>query len=639
MITYIFGQVLLLVAIMIVFWLPGRVWVAFLERKGRFLSALERIAVAVTLSVVTVTFVMILIGQVGIPLNAWSVLGGIAVISGGMFAWLRLRFLPTQKLSEKQYEKNTPSFAFFAVFILAILFKLFYFLPLVVPSSTDLGHHMFWVKKIIETGKLPVYEERDIEMGEDGRYVVGDPVPMSDFIVGEHLVFSAVGMISAREVTSAFPVTALFVLHLTSLVAVYALTRRFFARFSWGEKVAVVALFFYGVLYAVGGSQMKYVVGGAVGNVFGNLLIPMGILLATIALRTRRVEVLIASCAVMFGLIYTHHLSTLLLFVTLVGVLLAFVVLRRDVFSERIFPMMRDRRFWGVVVVFVGVFLIFPPSYIANRGVEEIVGAPVYEEHQGFTFAQLIGVVGDPRVAFGMLGMVFLMAKRSFRTILATSILFGWTFPFLVMTLFPGLIGISLPSARVANYLVAPISILSGVALVLLVAYLRHSRGVSKTVFSVAILLVMAVISYRGIADNAGQMKVKPLQQARALELFHAGAYFSQKIPSTEGVVMHDHINVPGNSFLKTFFLEDYNYPFYRAHLFRYDRPDNRQEKCTLYVVSTPDSDEAKKCQEELNVQGVLVDETIDGQQFQHFRNFDKVYADAFHGVYVRSDL
>lgn len=640
MMDFLLGQLLFFLTLLFVLGFPGGAFVFFLERNGKFLTLAERITLSVVLSVVVTDFLMIVLGRVGVPLTALSVGVGIFAVSTLLVVFSRKRLHPsgTSTRHLPLAGEENKSGLFLVVFTLAVCIKMLYFVPNIVPASTDLGHHSFWVQKIVLEQKLPVYEEREIITDSAGNFTISHTESISDFIVGEHLVLSAIAMISGKPIVSGFAMVALFVIHIMSLFAVYALARRLFEKKSYAEIVAVWALFFFGVVYALGQSQMRYVTGGAVGNIFGNLFIPTVFLMMLLTVRSKRSDLVVMSIGVLFALVYTHHLSTLLLILSLAGTLVILAMVWQRIFSERIFPMLANPWVIGIIVFFtLFLFFFYTPSYISNMAVNAVVGVPQNEEHLGFSFLQFARSVGESRMVFGLLGAGFLLFFRSTRRSEEMAVLVGWLVVLSLLVLVPDALRINLPSARVANYAVFPLAILSGFSLVVLTRLLRRYGGLSFRMSVVAMVFMVIVFSYGGFLDNDTFLKPRVRQTERSLAVFSTARYSAEHIPETD-IVMHDHINIPGDSWIKIFFNRDYNYPFYRALLFRYDRANDKQEKCTLYVISRPNSREAEKCQEDLNVRAIIVDEKMDGQQFQHFREYDKVYADAFHGVYVKNE-
>lgn len=617
--------------------LPGWATLSFLERKGRVFTLLERVVLAVTLSIVAVDFLVIFMDVLRIPLFAWSIVGAIALYTIGLRGWV---YYCDRKSAENTQVATDPrpnfasSWSFLFVFLAMVIVKSLYFVPYVVPSSTDLGHHMYWVKQIGMEHALPVYEEREIMKGENGSYV-GEAEPISDFIVGEHIVMAAIHMLSGASVISAFPSLVLFVIHIVTALAVYVLALRLFERYRQKEKVAVVGLFLFGVLYAIAPPQMKYIIGGVVGNTIGNLFIPSIFLIVVMALRLKHAGLLALSIVLMFGLAYTHHLSTLMFAVALAGTFTVLSVLKWSMVREQLWMLATKPLVLGTFVVcLIFFFFVWTPSYITNAAVKTIVGEPTATEHQGYSLSQLKFAVGEPRMVFGVLGLAVLFASRTFRRSDTLALLSGWTLPLALLVLYPELARISLPSGRVANYLITPFSVLSGWSMVWLLENTRRQNALPQIARIGMLMLLLTLVIHNGFFDNMvylGQQR-ETVQKMRSL--FTASDFLLENIPDNQNIV-YDHINILGGSWIKLFFMRDYNYPFYRANLFRYDRITDKQERCTLEVISHPNTREAARCMDDLDIQALLVSETVDGQQFKHFKNYWQVYNDAYYSVYL----
>ncbi len=632
---FLFGQILFFFALGLVYILPGLSVVAFLERKRPVLSPLERIPIGGALSLVSVGFLMIGMDRIGIPLTALSITLGIAGLS--------LLFLIPARRAKKETAPKKPSHTVprgFLVILFGILvLKSFYLVPTLIPASTDLGHHLYWIEMIARNHTLPIYEERDIVTRDDGTHEIRGPLPISDFIIGEHLTLSAVRMISGRDFTTPFSILSLFLVHVLTLIDAFVLARRLFDHLPYRDTVASWTLLLLGILYAFGPPQMKYVEGGVVGNTFGNLLIPTALFLAVVAIRKRRADWFAASLLLTFGLAYTHHLS-MLLFAAILGTVGAiYVALERSRTKEALLPLIRSRETLFLMVgclLFLG--FVYVPSYLRNSAVETVVGAPdeAKAEHLGLPFDKFIQTTGEPRVALALVGLLLVFFLPSFRRNDTIAVLAGWTIPLIFLTLAPELARLDLPSGRIANYLETPVAILSGFAIASLVILFRKRVRAPRWVFVGLFFLLAVSIAYEGTIDNDAYLEGNDRRNVRALALFDAGRYLAGRIPSSYGIV-HDHINVPGDSFLKDFLLRSYDFPFYRAHLFRYDRSD-REEHCTLDLISAPGSREARVCADELGIRAYLVSDSDDGPQFVRSRSFDKVYADPFHAVFTSSN-
>lgn len=630
-------QIGFLASLGLVFLLPGLAIVAFLERKQGVLSMLERIVAGSSLSVVSVGFLMIIMDRIGIPLSGLSVTLSIITLSLVFLTLVRNRQSETRREETPETPQTIP-YGFLFILLGFLVVKSLYLVPVMLPSSTDLGHHLYWIEGIANDRSLPIYEEREIITLDDGSHTISDPLPISDFIIGEHLTLSAVRMISGRDFTTSSSILTLFFLHLLTLTTVFALGKRLFDHLPHRDSIALWSFLLLGLLYAIGPPQMKYIEGGVVGNTYGNLLIPAILTLVLVALRKRRGDWLATALFLSFGLAYTHHLSMLIFAVASTGILVLYLTLKRDRLRETLLPLVRDRR---VLLLLAGCIaflaLVYTPSYLRNAAVETVVGAPdiAKAEHQGLSFAKFIQLSGEPRVALGLFGILFLALLRDLRRRDTLAFLFGWSMPLLLLTLAPELVRMDLPSGRVANYLETPLSIAAGFTVATLITLFQNHIRAPRFVSAGVLFLLIITIFYSGTTDNNAYFRDETDRNNRSLALVNVGTYLKTHIPASDGIV-HDHINIPGNSLLKVFLLRDYNFPFYRAHLFRYDRAD-REERCTLHLISAPGSEKAARCAEELDIHTFVVSAPDDSPQFIRAQNYDQVYADPFHAIFIRN--
>ncbi|MEI9967011.1 MAG: hypothetical protein WDN67_05330 [Candidatus Moraniibacteriota bacterium] len=185
-----------------------------------------------------------------------------------------------------------------------------------------------------------------------------------------------------------------------------------------------------------------------------------------------------------------------------------------------------------------------------------------------------------------------------------------------------------------ANYLIFPLALLSAFLLALFFGALKNEKFLPKSVRIGAIILLFAFVLHNGFFNNDQYLlSQKNENNQKMLALFNGSRFLAERLPE-EGLVVHDHINILGDSWIKLAFMRDYNYPFYRALLFRYDRPSDRQERCTLNVIGAPNSDEALGCMRDLGIRATFVNQSIDGEQFSHFNTYWQVYNDPFYSAY-----
>lgn len=643
-------QFLFLLAFVLTLFLPGFSLIIFLERKNRLFTLLERIVFSLVFSLIMVDALMLGFDVVDLPLRATllvPIILGVSLLLIGLAKRTRLRSSQGKKrtlamstdvesdpLMEPAKRDRVPP-AFLVLFIALVALKTLYFLPAVVPNSTDLGHHMYWVKKIALEERIPEYTERDI-IEQDGTYALGEPTSLSDFIVGEHLALSLIGMISRMDFTSVYPALTLFLIHLITMIASYALALRLFARHAYPlrEKITLTAFLLVGFLFAFAPPQMKYVLGGVVGNTLGNLLIPSIFILLLIAIRRKRTDALVMSLLLMFGLAYTHHLSTLLFALMLVSSAGLLAVFDFRHFKTAVLPLVgRPAVLITLTLSLLFFFFAWTPSYIRNSAVATVIGTATNAEHLGLSFTALKFAVGEPRMVFGLFGLLLLLMLRNLRRSDTAAVLLGWALPLLLLSLRADLVALDLPSARVANYLIFPLAIAASFGLVWIWEKMRAQTSLPAWLGPGTFVILLLFIVHNGMFDNTQYLANQKEGAPRMLALFRASQYLADTIPPGATVV-HDHVNIVGDSWIKLAFMRDYNYPLYRANFFRYDRIRDKQEKCTLAIVSTPNTENALRCIRDLDVRAILVNEARDGQQFRHFKNYSLVYNDEYYSVY-----
>ncbi|MEI9967012.1 MAG: hypothetical protein WDN67_05335 [Candidatus Moraniibacteriota bacterium] len=106
-----------------------------------------------------------------------------------------------------------------------------------------------------------------------------------------------------------------------------SLARRLFEKETGRETIALLAFLLIGTLYAFMPPQMKYIEGGVMGNNLSNFLIPSALLLVILAVRNQNRASLTLALLILFGMAYTHHLSTFLFAIAAVTAAIFFTIL------------------------------------------------------------------------------------------------------------------------------------------------------------------------------------------------------------------------------------------------------------------------------------------------------------------------
>ena len=647
----------------VVFFVPGYVLLRTFLKRG--LSPLEMFVFSFAVSLAYLNFLMLLIGRLGILFTPLSLVlalaSGAGLLSG--LAYLFKRFRKTSLPSEESKEKEAPQFLrfsrsqgmlFLLLLSLTVLVKTIYLADAVLPTSTDLGHHMYWSKLIAEKGELPYYAKQEIITNENDVYELADPKPIADFIIGEHLPFAAISILSGASFFSAFPVTFLYLINLFSLLALVLLSFRLATglkthplapKLFSPPNVALTALFLFGPLYTLASPQAKFVSGGVVGNTLGNLFIPLILLTFYRAFQDKRSDFFALGLFFTFGLAYIHHLSTLILLFILAAGAVAYGAFH----YSRLASLFRGwwKLIWtpGTLLLAVGALLFFftvaMPTYIETEAVGTAIGSPTKATRTGLSFLQVSGSSGEARVALGLSGLLFLLAT-TLRKHYASAFLIGWALILLVMTMRPQWLFIDIPSSRIGAYLSFPLGILASLALVFFLSslygyYGQHTREKKLLLPLLAVsLIILGLFSFTlgsGGVDNSRTL-LSGSKALSALETFQASEYLSEHNKPTD-IILKDHNYIAADAWIKLFFLRDYFYPLSRGFFKRYEDNPSR-EQCTLLMISVPNTVRGEKCYTETSTNLVMVNPEFDTAQFEKSERFSRIYASEGVDIYKR---
>jgi len=416
--SFISSQFLFYLAIVLVLFVPGYFLILATNLRKNF-SILALFVLAFSFSIIIVDFLMILLGRSPFHINHFSVLGVITLFSVICYA---IYYYRNKKVNVFSIKKETANDALsrkstilvILLVFLTIFIKTIYFTDTIFPTTTDLGHHMYWSKQIVATGNLPQYEKADI--GSD--FTIGAPEPIADFIIGEHLIFAAINLLSGVDFVSAFPAIILFLVQIMSVLAIFILTREIFKKASpaYRDTISILALFLIGPLYALASPQAKFVSGGVIGNTIGNLLIPLVILFFIKAFSEKKSKMLSYALFLGLGLVCTHHLSTFVFLFAAFFTAIAFAILNfRTVISDAIKCLKLFISPSVIAILIAGIifiFFIYTPTYLNPNAISTAVGAPSKASRMGLTLVQLKSKAGEARFAFAILGILLLLFAR-----------------------------------------------------------------------------------------------------------------------------------------------------------------------------------------------------------------------------------
>jgi len=604
--------------------LPGFfLQLAVFGMKDKRISFLEKAVLIIPLGLIATNLIILFLNKMGILLNGPVIVGAVLIFCAACFAIFQFRFGKKKDKKEKESDEETEKIFDFSswqtIFILlAILLAVFirtaYLSDTIVPSATDLGHHMYWAQTIIDSGQLPNY---------------GVP----DFIIGEHMIFAAVNLVSGVKLMSAMPVLLLFLFNITGIFTIAILLGRIFEN----KKIVAVSFFVAGSLYAINAPQGRYVSGGVIGNIIGDMLIPVALYFLFRAF-TEKDQIFAGLFLFSFaGLLYTHHLSSFIFIFSVAGILFLYLILN----IKNIFGIVSDwlkvfLKPFPLAILLLSAFFflfVFTPSYFNAAAVTQATGTPTKITRVGLSLSQIEGGVGSAQLFLATIGFLLaLLAIR--RKQLKYSVTIGWIIVLFVMTWKPALLDVNIPSNRISNYLFLPIALLSAYGLV---RYFEIFGAAASRFFSAVLLftLLFFVIT-NGLSDSADAFKARP-QFQQAMETFHSAEYLAATVDTNKDVVLKDHVNMYADSWYKLFFMKDYKYPLSRGMLTRYVDPTKTRETCTRDMISFPESDVARECFADTGVNYVAVNAQIEGSSFEQLPEFSKVYGSDEISIFKRN--
>jgi len=610
----------------------------FTSQRSAFF--IETLILSFVLGITLVDFLMLLMDKIGISQNGFTIafpLIGIPALGGAL--WYRKhRQIPLldEAHSRPFLKSKIERTLFFTLFALTLFLKTLYLSNAIIPTATDLGHHLYWAKSITETHRLPVYQEREvIDQPENIR--LSDPAPIADFIIGEHLPLAALALLTGIDFFSAFPIVFLLVINLLSLLALAILTYRIvdaspLRQLIRPELATLSLLFLSGPLYTLASPQAKFVSGGVIGNIMGNLLIPLILILFLRAFQEKDHRLLGLGILFTFTLAYTHHLSTLILLFILAGTgifsLISFAGHLKTFLSRITAILFRPTPLILLLLAGLFFFLVTMPTYIETRAVGTAIGTPTKLTRIGLTFDQITETSGEARFAFGIIGLILLFI--SFRRSFPISLILAWTLTLFIMTFRPDWVFLNIPSNRIGTYLSFPIGIVGAIGLAWLIGMLRNYRS-----SLLSILLLAAVFGYAlssGFTDNGQTLLTIPKSEAM-LETFATAEFLSQTI-SPNDVVLKDHNYIVADSWIKHFFMRDYFFPLSRGYFSRYE--NSGHERCTLDMIAIPNTPRAKDCFQGTGVNYVFINPRFDAPQFEKSPDFSRVYSSDKIHIYAR---
>lgn len=624
---FIFSQFLFYISIAIVLFIPGYFLLLATFGKNSSFSFLDKFLISFGSSILSIDFLILLLGKFKIPITRISILSIIIIFSAfcGLIFYFKNKNNQTKSFVQKQFSRKHVMIVLVLIF-LTVFIKTIYLRDAIFPTATDLGHHCYWAKTITITGQLPVYEKVDITE----KNTISEPQPIADFIIGEHLILAAINLISGIDYVSYFPVLILYLVNIMTVLCIFSLTRLLFKDSANGDNVAIIALLLIGPIYALSSPETKFASGGVIGNTLGNFFIPLAIYFFVRALSEKSSASLAYAIFITIGLAYTHHLSTFVFIFIFIFSFIFFCLFN----FKRILPYLKE---WlklifspsVLAIIAMGIIFIlsvYTPTYLNAGAVDTAVGKPSKETRTGLTPQQLKFTAGEARMAIGAVGILLLLLAKK-KSTYGSVFLLGWGISLTIMSLKPGWLFIDIPSNRIASYITFPMAIFASYGLVSVLTAIKTSEKqyMRSPIFLSAFFMLMTFIITNGFYDNSQSLNTSSKPEG-ALQTYQASKYLAT-VSNKSDIILKDHNYLAADSWIKLSFMRGYNYPLSRGYFKRYTDETKQREQCTNYMISSPNSIEAKECFQGTGTDFLMINPNFDAAQFKKSKNFWQIYA------------
>lgn len=655
----LFEQFVFILSIIGLFFLPGSLLLlAFFRNRPEKFFSFEFLIFSFALGLTFINFEMLILDRLGIPLSRISLIGLAFLTILVPFLFLKFRNHREQKKQSWSLLNHginigfsrKESVVFIGLLVLTVFIKTIFLWNTILPTSTDLGHHMFWAKKIAIERSIPLYEEIEIDF-KSGENTLTDPQPIDDFIIGEHLPFAALSLVSSADVRSAFPSIFLFLINILGILALlflgFHLFREVFDTPHAARRALLVAFLLIGPLWALSSPEAKYVSGGVVGNIFGNFLIPVIFLTLFRAFREKSAPFLLLAILFFGTLAYTHHLSTLIFLFTFLFIIAAFIILGqkhalRDIVSFlKLF--LTPLPIFGILFLGAMLLFVYAPTYLDITSVDTALGSPSKGTREGLSWGELAESIGGARLGLELSGIFLLLLSpfRKTRKTLGAAVLLGWSLGLITMTLFPATLFLDIPSNRVVTYATFPAALLGAVAFSFLF-FKKNGSSVQTSAPSVtehsllrwsfSLLLIATIVG--GFFDN-GATHSRDTNAKEAVQTFIVSEWLARHTLPNEWI-LKDHNYIVADSWMKLFFLRDYSYPLSRGYFRRYTDEVTPREQCTLLMISAPNTPKGQACFESTGVDTIVVNPRYDAAQFNKAKDMSLMYVSDSVAVYKK---
>lgn len=452
---------------------------------------------------------------------------------------------PSLKIAGILKQSFTKNYFILAIsLLLIVLIRVPVYLSHPLPYTTDLSHHIYYAKHIIENGSLPKYSK-------------------SEFVLLEHITLSLSPLLVGTDVLGISSFVILYILNFFSGITIFRLTFHATKSFS----TSLISLLLSSCFFLYTSFNLRFVLGGVVGNLLGNFFIPSFILLLILFFEKKYYHLLPIIIINLICIITAHTLSTVIIFwVTTIALLFYFIINRANFLCivKELFRKYTKYLLFSIICTFI--FLLYVPDYFSDKRAMERISIPQMSilTPKGSFFSTLtennyLREIPKKIYIISFLGLASYFFSRP-KTKFSKFIFVTWPLIPLGYTVFPNAFPIRIPPHRAINYAFSPLMLSTA-----LFCSFFSNKSKKLIVFFLLILSIIvnmntSVLEIKSIANNKKVME----------ENKEAFVFLSKIIKPNENVFTDHTSDNLADQAIKNY-IDNSNKVWDRAFLFRYE--------------------------------------------------------------------
>lgn len=578
-------QVILTIATFIVFIVFWGYLILRLILLKNLISFIDKIIFSTTIGLFVNLAIFVLFDALGIKIEAQSLLSlfGITLLTS---------FLVKKPIPERHklcVKKN--NFFLFLSLLVMIVLRVPAVLSHPLPYSTDLSHHIFYSRYIVEKGILPDYSR-------------------PEFVLMEHVLLSLAPVFTGVDILGVSPYIILSIVNILASFVIYRII--FYSTKSFLSSLT--GLLISSVFFLYTPFNLTYVIGGVVGNILGNFLIATFVLSLVIFFEKKCYRFLPLVVIDLVLIINSHTVSTVILFWITTTSIIFYAIFNFSLILATIKELFsrKNVRWFFVSFMPLLVFIFYIPNYFIDERATGLIDSSlpsgqIHEWSLEKVFSnQYLNIIPSGMYLVTIISLIIFFFSKKRDNFSKYLFVFWFLIPFFY-TVSPGLFFIHLPADRTINYIFSPIVL----AVSLFTFYLTKKQ--KKIVF-----FVLIILSFTTNFGNLYKDIIAVENNTKIMNENKEGFVFLSGVIKENENVFTDHTSsLLADQAIKNY-LDFSNFVIYKTYLFRYENGDQTWDtwkmmedpvdNLSLYVensiryVVVPNTDSYKNKFQETNI-------------------------------------